>query len=532
MPNDMQEHDRYGHEDHQEGYDHHDHRGPKPGRRNRFFPQKAMTAESFRIEQQYFLQRRRLITRSVMGWGVVFGLGIDVAKSTVERGLAIDVHGREIEVTDGKGAALNEDNVFLLKPGDSCPHGLGELPVDEQRYLLSIHYAEKDMVNTMVSDGCGCHKEWQYVRETVLFSLSPAPDAGCWEPSDDRKTSLTPDACGARQRGPHRQLSEWSEALDVSFDRQLPEQSTWRETRVDPCDGVALAYVWVKRPDRCGLLSLRLDKPQDEHSPRQLIKRNDMLYDLIRGRDLARIEKVSWARYHRRADKQPIPFKEFLGILNFSPDVGPWPKECALAAEGAAPAKDATSPATTEGGDLNVTVAVAQQQPRTADRATSETPHKPEDPEVVRTGLSVQFTGPVDVTTLLPDCFSINFMVIASDTGWRDMRFVPVAGLICAKKTEGDPDGSTRAVCLKVDKDWSEEVTKAANVFQQLKFRMEILVHGDFILDMRGQAVDANARGLALSDRGVGEAGNGTPGGTFRSLLWIEKADAPRGGGT
>ncbi|MDM0076903.1 hypothetical protein QTH90_21015 [Variovorax sp. J2P1-59] len=515
MPNDMQDHDRYGHEDHHEGHDHHDHRGPKPGWRNRFFPQKAMKAESFRIEQQYFLQRRRLMTRSIMGWGIAFGLGLDVKNSKVTRGLAIDEAGREIEVISPNGVVLNQDNVFLLKRGEPCPDGLDEMDEDEQQYLLSIHYAEKDVISTMVSDNCGCHKEWQYVRETVLFSLTPASERLCREPADDRKTSLTPDACGARQRGPHRQLSEWSKELVVSEDQELSDRQKWRDMRVDHSRGIALAYVKAKRPDPCGPLTL--SDQTDEHSPRRLIKRNDMLYDLIQGKDLTRIESISWAAYHRRSEKKPIPFKEFLAFLNLQPDEDPAPAATTAAVDAAAPG---------EGTPPNAPVAPALQGVQATVGAM------PEKSEQMRTDLSVTFSGPVDVTTLLADCFSLNFMVFASDTGWRDMRFVPVGEPIIDKKTEGDPDESTRKVTLKVDKDWAEEVTKGANVFQLLKFRMEILIHGDFILDMRGQAIDANARGLALSSRGGGEGGNGTPGGTFRSLLWIEKADASRGGGT
>jgi hypothetical protein len=49
------------------------------------------------------------------------------------------------------------------------------------------------------------------------------------------------------------------------------------------------------------------------------------------------------------------------------------------------------------------------------------------------------------------------------------------------------------------------------------RFRIEIEVYGDFILDCHGQAVDANPVGLRAAP-----TGNGTPGGTYRSNFRVE----------
>src|SRR5689334_8944616 len=100
------------------------------GTRNRYFRGKTMKADDFEKEQGYFIGRRRLLTRSVLGWGVVYGLAVegsheepregarqpreteteaaddgqlgskpckDPKPITVGPGLAIDPYGREIE---------------------------------------------------------------------------------------------------------------------------------------------------------------------------------------------------------------------------------------------------------------------------------------------------------------------------------------------------------------------------------------------------------------------------------------------------
>ena len=54
---------------------------------------------------------------------------------------------------------------------------------------------------------------------------------------------------------------------------------------------------------------------------------------------------------------------------------------------------------------------------------------------------------------------------------------------------------------------------------------VQLEVRGDYILDCHKQAIDANARGFALSDDDSGnlQPGNGTPGGTFVSVFRVQK---------
>src|SRR5829696_6003532 len=78
------------------------------GLRNKYFEGKRLTADSFRIEQKYAIERRRLLNRAIHGWGVVYGYGIDLQKPQdanadtppcglkITAGLALDQCGREL----------------------------------------------------------------------------------------------------------------------------------------------------------------------------------------------------------------------------------------------------------------------------------------------------------------------------------------------------------------------------------------------------------------------------------------------------
>jgi len=515
MPDNTQDHD-------QEQDQHFDAATRVRGRRNRFYRSKVMTASAYQTEQDYFIQRRRLLTRSVMGWGIAFGLlletgqdGASPATWSVGRGLALDKKGREIEV-GAQGVTLDRSNVFLaVKTGDKfdaieLDHQDMALGVSD--YLLSIHYAERHAVDARVDDGCGCHRhEHQFIDETVMFSLrAVSSDTRCGEDPCPKEGKYERDAREGRDRGPHRQLVEWSRHTSVADETKLGNE--WGRYFVDLDAGVPLAIVTAKRHgNRCEALTLT---PKDDHSPRRVLKRNDMLYDLIRGCDLTRIKEISWSRYHRQRCSAPIPYEDFRNLMAI-------PEATAQAPMGNEANQWAAERAAGDSAfDECVVINGAQRLPIVDN-----------DPliNIASTGLWITFTGPVDRSTLMPDCFSLNFIVIGADTGWRDVRHLPVVALHLDPPSAGDPQNSTRKATLQVNPRWVREVVGGANIFGSAKFRMEILVHGDYILDCRGQAIDANARGTALSQRDPAPSGNGSPGGTFRSLLWIQKQSSSGG---
>ena len=53
----------------------------RSGTRNRYFRGKTLKADDFETEQRYQIGRRRLITRSALGWGVVHGLAVEGSRT-------------------------------------------------------------------------------------------------------------------------------------------------------------------------------------------------------------------------------------------------------------------------------------------------------------------------------------------------------------------------------------------------------------------------------------------------------------------
>src|SRR5258708_3296561 len=78
------------------------------GLRNQYFEGKRLTADSFRVEQSYLLERRRLLNRAIHGWGVVYGYAVKPVRAAncrtedasgaleIGPGLALDECGREL----------------------------------------------------------------------------------------------------------------------------------------------------------------------------------------------------------------------------------------------------------------------------------------------------------------------------------------------------------------------------------------------------------------------------------------------------
>jgi hypothetical protein len=75
--------------------------------RNRYFYGKLLDAYHFELETDYFNQKRWLINRMVLGYGVVCGLDVEAGPErdtvVVKPGLALDKWGREIVVPEETG---------------------------------------------------------------------------------------------------------------------------------------------------------------------------------------------------------------------------------------------------------------------------------------------------------------------------------------------------------------------------------------------------------------------------------------------
>ena len=83
-------------------------------KRLRFFTGQMLTAESFQLEQQYFIEKQKRHNRALHGFGIVSGLKVSVESGqvVVEPGLALDCEGNELVITAAQSivAPLKSDN--------------------------------------------------------------------------------------------------------------------------------------------------------------------------------------------------------------------------------------------------------------------------------------------------------------------------------------------------------------------------------------------------------------------------------------
>lgn len=462
------------------------------GRRNNYFEGKRLTTDSFRVEQSYLIERRHLINRAIHGWGVVYGYAISGGSSgqlTIGPGLALDECGRELlqvgdkkvrfddlVVLDEKGGVLTDRTRVFSSAGQPD----GKPPMC---WMLSVHYAEQHSGPVTVSDSCRCeHQEWEHTCETVRYSLKQVL---CEECCCDFECELTCECAtgpccddevvikGAKQqpqpnkpfkRGGCRCLCEHLTRLQPNpgCGPLCDVEQPCSRAKADLQHGVALACVALVRDDDCDRWTF---DSVDACGPRRLVKRNDLLFDLIRGCDLTRISDIGWKDWHRK--KEAVPFDDF---------------------------SDALGPA----GD------------RQDDYVTRD--------------FWVKFSRPVREDTVRPDCFAMTVMSTEREGGWFQTFRVPIVRVETAGSEAGDPANHVREATIVVDGAWVEDgVRGRRSLFLGAETQIEIEVRGDFIVDCNGQTVDANAVGLS-----PGPTGNGTPGGTFISTFRVAAArEAP-----
>lgn len=437
------------------------------GCRNHYFDGKRLTTDSFRVEQNYFLERRHLLNRAIHGWGVVYGLAVSgkPGRLTIGPGLALDQCGREL-LQIGTRPVRIEDLIVVDERGAPTGRERAFSSASSERpcWLLSVHYAEQSTGRMTVEDSCNCkHEEWDRICETVRYTLRPIDcDDCCAETECELTCDCATEPCchdrkddyGAHQRhgrGGCRCLCEHLTSLqpDAGNCSLCEVDDPCGRVRVDLENGVPIACITLARDERNYWTCVKVD----ECGPRRLVKRNDLLFDLIRGCDLTRISEIGWRDWHRR--EEPVPFDDFSDALG--PD------------------------------------------------------GHHEDAYVAR-DFWVKFSRPVRTETLQPDCFVMTAMSGEREGGWWQVLRVPIVRLEI-HTGPNDPPGHASGAAFAFDGAWVEDgVRGRRSLFLGSETYIEIEVRGDFIVDCNGQTVDANAAGLSPSP-----TGNGTPGGTFVS---------------
>jgi hypothetical protein len=214
--------------------------------------------------------------------------------------------------------------------------------------------------------------------------------------------------------------------------------------RVDIRHGVPLACI---RLDTDNCQDWTIAEVVDACGPRRLVKRNDLLFDLIRGCDLTRIVEIGWAGWHRAKD--PVPFDDFqaaFGARNYDKD------------------------------------------------------------EYVTRDFWVRFSKPVREATLDAACFAMTIISVEREGKWWQAQRVPIIRIqpIAAKS---DPAGHVSGATLVVEGGWAEDALWGRGSVFYAQTWVELEVRGDFILDCNGQPVDADAVGRLAAPTGNGSPG-------------------------
>jgi hypothetical protein len=466
------------------------------GIRNNYFDGKRLTTDSFRVEQTYSLERRHLLNRALHGWGVVYGYEVTSADSQAQQdgsgqlkigaGLALDTCGRELLETgttiefknviflDRNGKRWDLDEAFKqagISPGfswDNPPPALVD-GLKKWCWLLSVHYAERDIDHIRIEDRCQCGRDkWDHLCETTHYSLRPIDcdkccgqfdcelecDCGTGPCCDDPtyEQGPVPPTRETRQRGGCQCLCKHLTHLTVGGECSLCEiEEPCGKVRVDVKNGVPLACVKLVT-DKCGLAFGAI---VDACGPRRLVKRNDLLFDLIRGCDLTRINDYGWQAWHR--EDTTVLYEDF---------------------------KSAFGPG---GGNAA---------------------------EYVTDKFWVEFSRPVRRKTVRADCFVMTIISSENDDRWWETSRVPIV------RVEMPPGDLIERATIVVGGKWLRGAVRSDSTrLQNGPFRVELEVRGDFIVDCNGQTVDANPHGLTKVP-----TGNGTPGGTFLSTFLVAAA--------
>lgn len=440
----------------------------------------------------------------------------EAATLDIGPGLALDEAGRELLQLDK--AVLGLDAVIPL--GEGAPNARRGHGDSEDRdafwdshgdtcWRLSVHYAEQVIGPMTLSDPCSCERhEWDRVCETVRYSLEPIDcdeccvEFGCelececasgpccedHDREDDRKGYKPNPRQAAHEREARiaRQREEPRDPIgEHPEDGERPHKTVSRggcrclcdhltglsvgtecETLCEIEEPCARVYVDLHNPVPLACVKLRrgecgweFDSIYDDCGPRRLVKRNDLLFDLIRGCDLTTISSIGWAHLHRKR----VAWEDF---------------------------ENAFGPTATG-----------------------------QDEEIVTEDFWVEFSRPVLAESIDRDCFSMTIVGVDEDTGWGELHRVPIVRI---EMTPAPDDTSGRLVTrakLVVEATWlRESIQSRRSVFDQDETLVEIEVRGHYIVDCNRQTIAANTDGM--EPQSTAAAG---PGGRFLSTFRVQR---------
>ena len=277
---------------------------PDAAERNNYYSNKQLTLDSFKVEQQYHIQKRHLLNRAIHGWGVAYGFDVSFATKDgkpgfcVESGLALDKCGRELLFD--KDTIGIEDLIFLDENGavdedGKCAFLQNRTSPEGTCWLLSAHYAEELQDKVEIDAYCDWEvEEWDRVIETVKFSFTSVPAKRCEKgilPCNEDQTN----DFEKKQADLHAYICEKLKSAPEEQDccKLFNVDDPCGPVRIDTKNGVPIACVTFS--DGC-------DEPDIENCiPKKFVKNNDLLFDLIeKEKPTTRIAKIGWEAWHRK----------------------------------------------------------------------------------------------------------------------------------------------------------------------------------------------------------------------------------------
>ena len=202
--------------------------------RNNYFYGKQFTVRDLIQEQSYFNEKRHLINRMVLGWGVVCGLDVTWEKEsrrfTVGTGMALDCCGREIVVCKPYTFSFDEyDN--------QCREAYGKRDY-ECKFMLCLEY-DDCYTEPVDLPPVGCdeqeRKEFNRVRDGFKVTIKKWEEA-CAKPAYDQCLDRFKQEVGPNYR---------RNCDTPTIHQHLCEELKECKHRCDECNCVVLATIEV-----------------------------------------------------------------------------------------------------------------------------------------------------------------------------------------------------------------------------------------------------------------------------------------------
>src|SRR5215212_273408 len=423
--------------------------------RNSYFYGKQFTVRDLLQEQSYFNDKRYLINRMVLGWGVVCGLDVSwdpkSRKVRVKQGLALDCCGREILVCEDKSLSFNKEDDDYCLQHDQRPEG---------KFVLCLEYDEchSEPID-LPPAGCDekSKREYNRIRESYKLRLKPWDEACPREPS---KETDCPDrykhdaGAAGPYPPPHCKRPDVHHFLCDKL-KSCPE--------CESCDCVIIATIEFPPKPGGGYQDQKQGGYQNPHpgggypnpqpgggypdpivdpcTNRKFVYNNTLLYDLIKcyHGELPHIVDFSWRKY--AYPKREITFDAFL--------------------------------------------------------------------QMIREGVTVYFDDEIEEASLNPHTFIIAYLYRETGTGTYIRKQIPVEAI------DSDKVGDCYRATLHARPDWIKDELETPNSELRADTRYEAGVDVEIIL--RGSRIwNKHKKGLDgeyLADRLP--TGNGTQGGDF-----------------